>query len=232
MNALDVLNGSSDTPTTGQVWMGTGSGKKELKFPKGAKANMPTDTMSVVDAKNMYYTDANFRASWDGVLRANGMGDAAGSSKAVTLYEMAVDDSARYFNNSGGTWKVTPAQALGFYAKGQGKTGGTGVSVSKYLYQPEEVQNLINTTVTNFLGRKATADEQRQFYDVIKKMIDEGTVTTTKVVGGKTISTTTPGYSAEKAKATIEKSLTEQAPQDVQEKQSLDFMGLLNKWSK
>ena len=47
-------------------------------------------------------------------------------------------------------------------------------------------------------------------------------------VGGKTVTETKPGYTKEKAQALIKKSIEEKAPQDLAEKQSLDFADFLS----
>ena len=88
---------------------------------------------------------------------------------------------------------------------------------------------MIDDTLKTSLNRKATDSETKEFYTAIQKMIDEGTVTTTKRVGGKTISETKPGYSKEKAQALITEKLKTDSPQDFQEKQSLDFGDFLAK---
>ena len=60
------------------------------------------------------------------------------------------------------------------------------------------------------------------------RSIEKGTVTTTKKVGGKTVTETKPGYTKEKAQALIKQSVEEKAPQDLAEKQSLDFGDFLS----
>jgi hypothetical protein len=60
-------------------------------------------------------------------------------------------------------------------------------------------------------------------------MIDKGTVTTTKKVGGKTVTEIKPGYSKEKAEAMITEKVKAQSPQDYEEAQSLGFADFLGK---
>ena len=87
---------------------------------------------------------------------------------------------------------------------------------------------MIDDTLKSVLGRKATDSENKEFYTAIQGMIEKGTVTTTKKVGGKTVTETKPGYTKEKAQALIKKSVEENAPQDLAEKQSLDFADFLS----
>ena len=87
-------------------------------------------------------------------------------------------------------------------------------------------------TVSDTLGREATESELTHFYTVIKDMMDEGTVRTTKKVGGVTVSTTTPGFSTEKATAAIESELKTTSSEDYLQKQSLDFADFLGKLDK
>ncbi len=141
-----------------------------------------------------------------------------------------VDGAGDWYQKSKGARQITPEQYLQWYAKNQGvgDSNKPKVSVQKYLFQPEEIQSLIDDTLKSVLGRKATDSENKEFYTAIQGMIDAGTITTTKKVGGKTVTETKPGYTKEKAQALIKKSVEEKAPQDLAEKQSLDFADFLS----
>jgi hypothetical protein len=149
------------------------------------------------------------------------------------MWDMAVDGSAAWYNGSGGTRKVTPEQYLQWNSKGQGNAPALPQK-QVYLYDKATIQGLIDDTLSSVLGRKATADENKQFYTAIQGMINEGTVTTTKEVIDKTTgkkvsqSTTTPGFTKEKAAAMIEKELKTNASEDYLQKKSLDFADFLS----
>lgn len=229
-SALDKLKGgNSGTSTAGQVYVGPGK-KKTITFKKtGQQIEVVSETAKASDLKSNYYTDPAVETAWKKTLAKYGYGD-VDPIKAQMIYELSVDGASDWYNKSNGARKVTPEQYLQWYAKNQGVGAGNkpSTSVQKYLFQPEEIQSLIDDTLKSVLGRKATESENKEFYTAIKNMIDKGTVTVTKKVGGKTVTETTPGYTKEKAQALIKKSVAENAPQDLAEKQSLDFADFLS----
>lgn len=233
MGALDNLkSGSSDSGTSvaGRVYLGEGT-PKTIKLKKtGKEIQVIGSDMTVFDAKKRYLEDSKIETGWLYTLKKYGYGDVS-PIKAKALYDMAVDGASQFYSGSGGTKKITPEQYLQWYAKDTGTLGGGGpsVSVQKYLFQPEEIQSLIDDTLKGVLGRKATQAESKEFYTAIQKMIDQGTVTTTKKVGGKTITEIKPGYSKEKAEALITERVKTQSPQDYQEAQSLGFADFLGR---
>jgi hypothetical protein len=233
--ALDKLKSKSSSSqssgsVTGQVYLGPGVGTQQVYIPGSSPLTIESDSMTTFNAKKRYFEDAKVESGWLFTLKKNGYGDVS-PIKAKALYDLAVDGASQFYAGSGGSRKITPEQYLQWYAKDSGASGSgqPTVSVQKYLFQPEEIQSLIDDTLKSSLNRKATDSETKEFYTAIQKMIDEGTVTTTKRVGGKTISETKPGYSKEKAQAVITEKLKTDSPQDFQEKQSLDFGDFLAK---
>ena len=232
-SALDKLKSGSlsgGTSTAGKVYVGPGA-KKTIKMKKtGGELEVESDNLTIYEAKKRYLDDPSIETGWLNTLKKNGYGDVS-PAKGKALYDFSVDEAAKWYQQSGGSKKITPEQYLQWYAKDEGVSGSgqPTVSVQKYLFQPEEIQSLIDDTLKTSLNRKATDSETKEFYTAIQKMIDEGTVTTTKKVGGKTISETKPGYSKEKAQALITEKLKTDSPQDFQEKQSLDFGDFLAK---
>jgi len=231
--ALDKLKSGSATTgssVVGQVYIGGGVGTQQTNVSGVGMVTTLSDAMTTFSAKKRYLEDPKVESGWLVTLKKNGYTDVS-PAKAKVLYELAVDEAGKWYQQSGGTRKITPEQYLQWYAKDSGISGSgqPSVSVSKYLFQPEEIQSLIDDTLKTSLNRKATPSETKEFYTAIQKMIDEGTVTTTRRVGGKTISETKPGYSKEKAQALITEKVKTNSPQDFQEKQSLDFGDFLAK---
>lgn len=226
-DALNNLKNGKSGSTAGQVYVGPG-GKKTITFKRsGTQVQVESTTTSANDLKSSYYTDPTVEANWMKTLSKYGYGT-TDPLKAESLFMLAVDGAAGWYQKSNGARQITPEQYLQWYAKNQGVGDNKpSVSVSKYLFQPEEIQSLIDDTLKSVLGRKATESENKEFYTAIQAMIEQGTVTTTKKVGGKTISETKPGYTKEKAQALIKKSIAEKSPQDLAEKQSLDFADFL-----
>lgn len=236
MGALeDLKSGSgSTTSASGKVYLGTPGGTKTITMKRSGKkitsAIEGAGAVTKADAKKRYFEDPTVQSGWLFTLKKNGFGDVS-PAKGQQLYDMAVDGASKFYSQSGGTQKITPEQYLQWYAKDQGVLGGGGpsVSVQKYLFQPEEIQSLIDDTLKGVLGRKATQAESKEFYTAIQNMIDKGTVTTTRKVGGKTITEIQPGYSKEKAEALITEKVKAQSPQDYEEAQSLGFADFLGK---
>lgn len=239
MSALDNLKGGiSGTGTSasvaGNVYLGSQEeAAKQIASPTGGVYTIPKTkvdrVMSTADAvKDFYSWDDKKLSQFKGVLAAAGFEDISNVT-AATVWEMAVEGASTWYANSNGTRKITPEEYVLWYAKGKGLGDSNEPKTSRnvYLYDKAQVNDLITKKVSETLGRNATNDEMKHFYTVIKGMIDEGTVSTTKVVNGVTTTTQKPGFSTEAAQAKIEAELKKSSPQDYQEKKSLDFADFL-----
>lgn len=250
MDALGNLTSGGYVPNTdangptyvNQVYLGSTpvvKGKKVMS-PTGVQYTEATTggdvTRSIADAKNEFFSwDDKKLNSFISRLNAYGFKNVSRIT-AKTMWDMAVDGASTWYAGSRGTQKITPDQYLQWYSKGQG--GGEAERLPQkqvYLYDNDAIKGIIDNTLTNVLGRKATADENKQFFAKIKEMINEGTVTTTttKVVNGKkmNVSTTTPGFSQEAAAMEIEKQIksgTAGQQEDYLQKKSLDFANFLS----
>lgn len=240
-SSLDRLRGSvSDKGTSvspiNSVYLGQeATPAKKIVSPTGGgavydvKASTTDIVMDKTEAKNSFYSwDDKRLGKFKATLSAAGFKDVSNVT-AATMWEAAVDGASEWYAKSDGTRKITPEEYVMWYAKDKGLTGGGGPTTSRnvYLYDKAQVNELITNKVSEVLGRNATNDEMKHFYTVIKGMIDEGTVSTTKVVNGVTTTTQKPGFTTEGAKAMIEKELKKSSPQDYQEKKSLEFADFL-----
>lgn len=236
-DAIAALRGQSlgSTSTVNQVYLGPSQGKTTINVRRGPSTvpvSVPADTMSIANAKKLYITDPKFRAQWDRTVAAAGF-SSNDPIKSRMLWDMAVDGASDWYSTSNGEQKVTPAQYLQWYAKAQGIGEENLPSRQVYMYDPATINKIIDTTLSSTLGRKATENEQKEFYTAIKKMIDEGTVTTTQTkVNPKTgkkekVTVQKPGFSQEKAQTYIEEKLKKENPQDYQEAKSLEFADFL-----
>jgi hypothetical protein len=239
MSALDKLKGgitSSGTTasTVNSVYLGVqDEASRQVASPTGGVYTIPamkTDkVMDKTEAKNSFYSWDDKRLNqFKATLAAAGF-DNVSNVTAAAMWEMAVDGASTWYANSNGARKITPEEYVMWYAKDKGLSGGNKTTTSRnvYLYDKAQVNELVTGKVNEVLGRNATADEMKHFYTVIKGMIDEGTVSTTKMVNGVSTTTQKPGFSAESAKAKIEAELKKSSPQDYQEKKSLDFADFL-----
>lgn len=248
MGALDNLfsgsttGGTADsTVYTNQVYLGSTpvvKGKK-ITSPTGTQYTQATTggdiTKSITDAKKSFYSwDDKQLNSFMGRLSSYGYKNVTRVT-AQAMWDMAVDGASAWYAGSNGTRKVTPEQYLQWYSKGQGAAAENLPQKQVYLYDNVAIKGIIDDTLTNVLGRKATADENKQFMAKLKEVINEGTTTTTttKMVNGKktSVSTTTPGFSQARAAKIIEEDIKKGTPgqqQDYLEKKSLDFADFLS----
>lgn len=232
---------ASPTPSLGGSsianLMGGGAVGGAGQYANRLFVNEKAGVMTAADAKASFYkwTDKELN-SFIKKLGSYGIKNVT-PAKAEQMWIMAVDGASTWYSKSGGTKQITPEQ----YIKWNSKPTSTGSSTANlpqkqvYLYDKATIQGLIDDTLSSTLGRKATDDENKQFYTAIKAMIDEGTVTTTatKMVNGKktVVSTTTPGFSQEAAAASIQEKIktgTVSQQQDYLQKKSLDFGDFLS----
>jgi len=74
-------------------------------------------------------------------------------------------------------------------------TGGVGMTETLRISTPEQVKPLVDAVIMDQLGRKATDAEIRRYTKMIRKAQKaQPTVTTTKKVGDRVVSTTTGGF--------------------------------------
>ena len=249
MGALDnLLGGNTTGDTTGgdtgyvnKVYLGSTpivKGKKVMS-PTGTQytqATMGGDlTRTVADAKKDFFSwDDKKLNSFISRLSSYGFKNVSRIT-AKSMWDLAVDGASTWYAGSAGAQKITPDQYLQWYSKGQGAAAERLPQKQVYLYDNDAIKGIIDDTLTNVLGRKATADENKQFFTKLKDMVNEGRVTTTetKVVKGKkmNVSTTTPGFSQEAAAREIEKQIksgTAGQQEDYLQKKSLDFADFLS----
>lgn len=188
------------------------------------------ETAPVFNANQYYLQFPEIEKRFNAALRRYGFGD-VNPATGQQYWEMAVKGAADLWQKSGGRRQVTPEQYLAWSAKTTGGKPKTSISKQVYMSDPATVRELINTTVENTLGRKATKAEMDDFYGAIQKMMQEGTVTTskTRVRNGvpETVVTQKQGFSQAKAEQFIEKRLGQTAQEDVAQKKSLDFIDFL-----
>ena len=195
--------------------------------------NIAVPAVPTNDAYGLIYKDRKLFNKWQASMKKYGM-EVRNELDVYTTWENAVFEASKIFQASEGRNKVTPEDYLKLYSRTQETAAGPkkpSTTRNVYMSDPATVRELIDTTVKNVLGRKATQSEMTDFYGAIEKMMKEGTVTTTKtsVRNGvpETVVTTTPKFSQKMAEAKIEETLKAKSPQDYAEKKSLDFLDFL-----
>ena len=95
-------------------------------------------------------------------------------------------------------------------------------------YDPIVLEKLIDNIYQETLGQPATESQKRLRMGELNRMIEEGTTTTSKIVGGKRVTVATPGFSQERATASIEEQLKVMNPDEFDRKKRIDFQGWLS----
>jgi secreted Zn-dependent insulinase-like peptidase len=187
------------------------------------------DVQPVADVKNIIYTyDDKKLDAFVAKLKSLGFNN-ANRVNAPTIWATAVDGAAQWYSASGGTKKITPEEYLKWYAKG---TSSEANMPSKNIYQYDDatLEGYITSGYQKNAGRTATDAEKKALIDIFRAKIAQGTVTTTKTIGGQRVTTTTPGFT----EATAEKLVAEQAKAagggvDFEKKTQQDFFNWMNK---
>lgn len=132
------------------------------------------------------------------------------------------------FNNSRNfSSLMTAVQAE--YIPGLDGTGGPSTTQTVTNYDPIVLDKLIESIYQTTIGRKPTAEEITAKRSVVDNMVKAGTTTTSKKVGGKTVTTVTPGFSQERATAVISEGIKKENVSEYKQQQSFDFMDWLTK---
>jgi hypothetical protein len=95
-------------------------------------------------------------------------------------------------------------------------------------YDPVVLGKLIDNIYQETLGQPATESQKALRMAELEGMINTGTTTTSKKVGGKNVVTVTPGFSQERATASIEEQLKVMNPDEFDRKKRIDFQGWLS----
>jgi hypothetical protein len=95
-------------------------------------------------------------------------------------------------------------------------------------YDPVVLGKLIDNIYQETLGQPASEAQKALRMAELEGMINTGTTTTTKKVGGKNVVTVTPGFSQERATANIEEQLKLVNPDEFDRKKRIDFQGWLS----
>jgi hypothetical protein len=95
-------------------------------------------------------------------------------------------------------------------------------------YDPIVLEKLIDNIYQETLGQPATESQKALRMAELNQMIETGTTTTSKIVGGKRVTTATPGFSQERATASIEEQLKVMNPDEFDRKKRIDFQGWLS----
>lgn len=124
---------------------------------------------------------------------------------------------------------LTGYQALvNMLLPGAGDTTANLPTQTVTQYSDKQLLDISNTLSQNFLKRNLEQSEIDAILPKLKKIVEQGTTTTTKKVGGKNVVTVTPGFSTQAAQGVVESELKKSAQGDLQVKQYQDFADWLS----
>ena len=229
MSALDNLRGDTYTaPTAG--------GKPALFFPTstspGAQRPAQEDVIGEVytwEVGGKKYNDFVAKLRKWGYVGPN---ERISPPEVWTYWTGAVSAVYTMYESSGGKNDMTPEQYLQAYSAPP--KADTSKLPTKQIQQidPTIKAAIVRSVYQSKLGRNETPEELAAELEKIDKGIATGQTATTKVVGGKNVTTYTPAYSQATAEQQIgtgiEGATEGPVAQDLKEKQSLDFMDFLN----
>lgn len=95
-------------------------------------------------------------------------------------------------------------------------------------YTDKQLTDISNTIAQDFLKRNLEQAEIDVIMPKLKKLVQQGTTTTSKRVGGKNVVTVTPGFSTAAAQGIVQAELKKTAQDDLQVKQYQDFQDWLS----
>jgi hypothetical protein len=95
-------------------------------------------------------------------------------------------------------------------------------------YTDTQLTDISNAIAQNFLKRNLEQAEIDSIMPKLKKLVEKGTTTTSKKVGGKNVVTVTPGFSTQAATGIVEAELKKTAQDDLQVRQYQDFSDWLS----
>lgn len=106
---------------------------------------------------------------------------------------------------------------------------GPSVTQTITQYDDKYLTTVANSIAQDFLGRNLQPGEAEKILPKLKDIVNKGTTTTSKKVGGKNVVTTTPGFSQAAAQDVVQTELRLGASKDLQTKQYEDFADWLSK---
>ena len=220
---------TSGAGSTILVYLGT---KQGVVSPTGAKKIVMGQKPNVATTNSVYqqfWTDPNVKAKVKAAMVNSGISN-VNDINAYEQWKTIVSKSAELYAAGNGV-KMTPMDVLN---QVMSTSGGQANMPTQDIRQvdPAIKNAIVRSVYQNVLGRNETADELAASLKTVDKLINAGVTTTKKVVNGKVVTTSTPGFSetaaAEKIAQEIQTATSGPVAQDYKEKQSLDFMSFLN----
>lgn len=175
--------------------------------------------------KQDFWKDSTIRNKVKAAMAASG----ATNVNDITAFDQwgAIVDKAAALYSGGQGPKLTPMDVLNMTVS---SSGANVPRVDVQLQDPNVLREIIRNNYKSTIGRLPNEAEEKARMDELQKIINKGSVTTTKTVGGKKVTTSTPGFTQAGAEAMITEKAKKTAPVDYELQQTTKFNSLLTKW--
>jgi len=175
--------------------------------------------------KQDFWKDATIRTKVKAAMAQAG----ATNVNDITAFDQwgAIVDKAAAVYAGGQGAKLTPMDVLNMTVS---SSGANVPRVDVQMQDPNVLREIIRNNYKSTIGRLPNEAEEAARMAELQKIINKGSVTTTKTVGGKKVTTSTPGFTQAGAEALIAEKAKKSAPQDYELQQTSKFNNLLTKW--
>lgn len=169
--------------------------------------------------KQDFWTDDSIRTKVKAAMARAG----ATNVNDITAFDQwgAIVDKAAALYAGGKGPKLTPLDVLNMTVSSAGNPDMPRVDVQ--LQDKNVLIELIRNNYKSTIGRLPNQAEEKARLDELQKIINKGTTTTTKTVGGKKVTVSTPGFTQAGAEAAIAAKAKKTAPGDYELKQADSF---------
>jgi hypothetical protein len=204
------------------------SGEKTNKAYVGSSMQT-TKTADVKFSNNVkqdFWKDAAIRNKVKAAMASAG----ATNVNDITAFDQwgsIVDKAASLYAGGQGP-KLTPMDVLNMTVSSNAAANLPRLDVQ--MQDPNVLREIIRSNYKSTIGRLPNEAEEAARMAELQKIINKGSLTTTKTVGGKKVTTSTPGFTQAGAEALIAEKAKKSAPQDYELKQTSNFNNLLTKW--
>lgn len=192
--------------STGGVYTGKPITISTYPSEGGGKPTYVTkDTVSTTEWANQFpIADPKKLAEWKNTLVRSGVVDASAGIGELQKQWNAWGELSQQMNRAGN--KLSPYQLLEIQRGLWGGGGGGGPSYSTQLIKKENAMTMFKQGIENLTGRVIDDAEAEDFANLVRKrQLKKPTKTSQKMVGGKKVTVTEPGFGEAEAAALVEK---------------------------
>lgn len=199
-----ILAGSG-LVSTGGVYIGEVPEYKGPTTVRGIPVPAKTGVISTKEWANQFpIADPKKLAEWKNTLVRSGVVDASAGVGELQKQWNAWGELSQQMNRAGN--KLSPYQLLEIQRGLWGGGGGGGPSYSTQLIKKENAMTMFKQGIENLTGRVIDDAEAEDFANLVRKrQLKKPTKTSQKMVGGKKVTVTEPGFGEAEAAALVQK---------------------------